>query len=130
MKNEPLNVFKTYNQALIKGDFPGVFETLADNVKWHQPGNNPLSGVVIGKEALGAHLGKFAEKSHGTFKVLTNWVSSNGNFVTANVTFLADRGNGDVLDMSGIDLFRMENGKIQEVWLFSSDQALEDKYWK
>lgn len=130
MKKEAIDVFNTYNDALAKGDFGAVFDVMADDIQWHQPGKNPMSGIIAGKEALGAHLGKFAEKSAGTFKVLTNWVSSNDNFVAANVTFMADRGNGDVLDMNGIDLFRIEEGKIQEVWLFSSDQILEDIYWK
>lgn len=129
MSKQNLEVFNQYNNGLINGDFGAVFATMADDISWHQPGNNPVSGTVVGKELLGAHLGKFAEKSNGSFKVVTNWVSDNGNFVAANVTFLADRGNGDVLNMNGIDLFRIEDGKIQEIWLFSLDQAVEDAYW-
>ena len=124
-----LEVFEAYNAALVAGDYDAVFATMADDVKWHQPGRNPLSGVVEGKAALGAHLGRFMEKSNGTFKVLTNWASENGCFVAANVTFVADRGEGDELDMNGVDLFRVEDGKIREVWLFASDQAAEDAYW-
>lgn len=70
------------------------------------------------------------EKSNGTFKVITNWISSNDCFVAANVTFVAEHSNGDKLDMSGIDLFKIENSQIQEVWLFSSEQAIEDNFWK
>lgn len=130
MNKDPMSVFNTYNEALIKGDFIGVFETMADDIKWHQPGNNPLSGVTVGKQSLGEHLGKFAEKSNGTFKVITNWVSSNSCFVAANVTFLAEHSNGTKLDMNGIDLFKIENGLIQEVWLFSCEQVIEDDFWK
>ncbi|MBC1400481.1 nuclear transport factor 2 family protein [Listeria booriae] len=130
MSDEAMEVFNIYNEALAKGDFAAVFNTMSDEIKWHQPGKNPMSGIIIGKETLGVHLGKFAEKSHGTFQVVTNWVTSNENFVAANVTFMANRGNGDVLNMNGIDLFRIEDGKIQEVWLFSSNQGLEDIYWK
>ncbi|MEM1484315.1 nuclear transport factor 2 family protein [Oscillospiraceae bacterium PP1C4] len=129
MSKQTLEVFNQYNEGLISSNFGAVFATLADDIKWHQPGNHSSSGIVIGKELLGAHLAKFAEKSNGTFKVITNWVSDNADFVAANVTFLADRGNGDILDMNGIDLFRMKDGTIQEVWLFSSDQAVEDAYW-
>lgn len=129
MSKQTLEVFHQYNNALAAGDFGGVFAAIADDVKWHQPGRNPMSGTIAGKELLGAHLGRFMEKSNGTFKVVTNWVSDNADFVAANVTFLADRGNGDVLDMNGIDLFRIEDGKIKEVWLFSANQAAEDAYW-
>lgn len=130
MKKEVMDVFNFYNDALIIGNFTMAFDVMSDDIIWHQPGKSSLSGVSIGKKALGSHLEKFAEKSNGSFKVVTNWVSSNENFVAANVTFMATRGNGDILDMNGIDLFRIEDGKIQEVWLFSSEQAIEDAYWK
>lgn len=124
-----LSIFNAYNEGLIAGDFPAVFETMADDIIWHQPGQHATSGTHIGKEALGAHLASFAQKTNGTFKVVTNWVSENGDLVAANVTFLGTRTDGTELDMNGIDLFRIENGKIQEVWLFSSNQELEDEFW-
>ena len=124
-----LDVFNAYNEALIAGDFEAVFKTMADNIVWHQPGKNKLSGKIVGKEVLGAHLAKFGASKNGTFRVLTNWVSDNDDLVAANVTFKAERENGDDLDMNGIDLFKIKDGKIVEVWLFSSDQAKEDIYW-
>ena len=105
-----LEIFNAYNQALIAGDFPGVFETMADDVIWHQPGTHSISGTVVGK-------------------VVTNWVSDNKDLIAANVTFLGTRADGTELNMNGIDLFRIEDGKIKEVWLFSSDQAEEDSFW-
>lgn len=130
MKRDVMDVFNTYNEALIKGDFVAVFETMADDIKWHQPGNGLLSGVIVGKQYLGAHLGKFVEKSNGTFKILVNWVSNNDCFVAANVTFIAEHSNGNKLNMNGIDLFKIEDGLIKEVWLFSAEQAIEDDFWK
>ena len=124
-----LDIFNAYNAGLIAGDFPAVFDTMADDIIWHQPGNHSTSGTYIGKEKLGAHLASFSEKTNGTFKVLVNWVSDNEDLVAANVTFVGTRADGTELNMNGIDLFRMENGKIQEVWLFSSDQAEEDRFW-
>lgn len=124
-----LDVFNAYNEALIAGDFEAVFATMADDIIWHQPGKSKVSGKVVGKEALGAHLAQFGASTNGTFRVLKNWVSANDDLVAANVTFKAERENGDNLDMNGIDLFRIKEGKIVEVWLFSSDQAKEDEYW-
>ncbi len=45
------------------------------------------------------------------------------------MTFKAEREDEDDLDMNGIDLFKIKDGKIAEVWLFSNDQAKEDIYW-
>lgn len=124
-----LTIFKAYNDALIVGDFPAVFDTMADDIIWHQPGQHATSGTHVGKEALGTHLATFAQKTNGSFKVVTNWVSENNNLVAANVTFLGTRLDGTELNMNGIDLFRIEDGKIQEVWLFSADQQIEDNFW-
>ncbi|MFC3928607.1 nuclear transport factor 2 family protein [Streptococcus caprae] len=124
-----LEIFNAYNERLIKGDFPAVFATMADDIIWHQSGQHTTADTYHGKEALGAHLASFAEKTNGTFKVLTNWVSDNDDLVAANVTFLGTRTDGKELNMNGVDLFRIEDGKIKEVWLFSSDQAEEDAFW-
>ena len=110
-----LEIFNAYNQALIAGDFPGVFETMADDIVWHQPGTHSISGTVVGKDKLGPHLATFAEKTSGTFKVVSNWVSDNKDLIAANVTFLGTRADGTELNMNGIDLFRIEDGKIKEV---------------
>ena len=37
--------------------------------------------------------------------------------------------NGIQLKQPGVDLIRIEGGKIVEVRLFSSDQAQEDAFW-
>jgi len=34
------------------------------------------------------------------------------------------------MKMKGIDLFKVENNKITEVWLFSDSQTDEDQFWK
>ncbi|MDX3525451.1 hypothetical protein P1P75_03135 [Streptomyces sp. ID05-39B] len=33
------------------------------------------------------------------------------------------------MGMDGVDLLRIGNGKITEMWLFSADPAAEDAFW-
>ncbi|KDE68848.1 polyketide cyclase [Fusobacterium necrophorum BFTR-2] len=129
MKDEIMKVFDAYTEALSRGDFEAVFETMSDNIVWHMGGESPLSGEIVGKQALGERLGEFAKRSNGTFRIITNWAASNDCFVAANVVSLAERGD-EKLDDPGIDLFRIENGKIQEVWTFAEQQEAEDKFWE
>lgn len=129
MSNSVMEVFNTYTEALSKGDFETVFETISDTIVWHMGGEGPLSGVVRGKEKLGERLGEFSKRSNGTFRVITDWVASNDYFVAASVISLAEKG-GEKLNNPGIDLFKIENGKIQEVWTFSQYQTVEDKFWE
>ena len=129
MKSEIMKVYNAYTEALLKGDFKSVFETMSDNIVWHMGGEGPLSGIVKGKEALGERLGEFTKRSNGTFRVITNWAASNDCFVVASVVSLAEKEDQKLNDL-GIDLFRIENGKIQEVWTFAEQQEEEDKFWK
>ena len=129
MKNEAMKVFNAYTEALLNGDFGAVFETMSDDIVWHMGGESSLSGVIVGKQVLRERLSEFAKRSNGTFKVMTNWAASNECFVAASVISLAERGE-EKLNDPGIDLFRIENGKIQEVWTFAEKQDEEDKFWE
>ena len=129
MKNEVMKVFNTYTEALSRGDFEAAFETMADTIVWHMGGESSLSGIIKGKQALGERLGEFAKRSNGTFRVMTEWAASNDCFVAASVISLAERGE-EKLKNPGIDLFRIENGKIQEVWTFGELQEEEDRFWE
>ena len=128
MKNEAMKVFDAYRDALERGDFAGVFTTISDTIVWHMGGESSLSGTVVGKQALGERLGEFAKRSGGTFKVITNWAASNECFVAASVVSVAQK-DADTLNDPGIDLFKIENGKIQEVWTFAEQQSAEDIFW-
>ncbi len=63
-----LEIFNAYNNALIAGDFAALFETMANDIIWHQPGNHSTSGAKIGKEVLGAHLSNFRRKNKWNFQ--------------------------------------------------------------
>ncbi len=129
MKNEVMQVFNTYTEALSRGDFEAAFETMADTIVWHMGGESSLSGLIKGKQALGERLGEFVKRSNGTFRVMTEWAASNDCFVAASVVSLAEKGN-EKLNNPGIDLFKIEDGKIQEVWTFAQYQTVEDKFWE
>lgn len=128
MKNKAMKVFAAYRDALEKGDFAEAFATMSDTIVWHMGGESSLSGTVVGKQALGERLGEFAKRSGSTFKVITNWAASNECFVAASVVSVAQR-DADKLNDPGIDLFKIENGKIQEVWTFAEQQSAEDTFW-
>ena len=123
-----MKVFDAYRDALERGDVAGVFATISDAIVWHMGGESSLSGTVVGKQALGERLGEFAKRSGNIFKVMTNWAASNDCFVAASVVSVAERG-ADTLNDPGIDLFKIENGKIQEVWTFAEQQSAEDTFW-
>lgn len=67
--------------------------------------------------------------SDGTFAIdEIEYTTDNGNLVAASIHFKAEKGDKK-LSMKGIDLLRIEDDKIKEVWLFSERIEDEDAFW-
>ena len=123
-------IINNYFKLLAEGNIPALFELFDPNVKWHQPGENKFSGIKNGVDEIGQMIGGMMEDTAGSFKiVLASNVMINTNLISAPVEFSAQKGSKS-MKMKGIDLFRVENNKITEVWLFSESQADEDQFWK
>ncbi len=128
--NANIEIVQKYFTSLQTGNMKQLSEILADDIVWHQPGASSLSGVYNGKEQVFALFGKFMEISQGTFKIdSVGQLLSNSDLVTATLHFSASNAQGSI-SMSGVDLMRIKNNKIAEVWLFSENQNAEDKFWK
>ncbi|MCC9074376.1 nuclear transport factor 2 family protein [Flavobacterium sp. F-65] len=126
----PIEVVEGYAIALSKGDIPTVFSYFNPDAKWHQPGNNQFSGTKNGLEAIGKMLSDMMGATQGSLVIKpTGAMMVNGNLVSFPIQFSAESGNKTV-DMKGIDLFEVVDGKIINVWLFSENQHLEDEFWK
>jgi ketosteroid isomerase-like protein len=124
-----ITIVQSYFDAVAKGDFDTVGSLFADDVIWHQPGDGIQSGTYKGKQTVFAHLGNFMKWSNGTFAIdEIEYLSSNADFVSAAIHFKAEKGDLK-LAMKGVDLLRIENDKIKEVWLFSAEIADEDAFW-
>ena len=127
--NPNIAIVRRYFDAVARGDLATVGSTLADDIEWHQPGNSSLSGLHKGKEAVFALLGSFMQRSAGTFRIdHVGTLMAQGDLVTTTLHFRAER-TGASMSMSGVDLLRIADGQIREVWLFSEDQAAEDAFW-
>ena len=125
----PLNVVRQYFDALSAKDFATVASMLADDIVWHQPGDNQFSGTHRGGSAVNDMIGGMMNVSRGTFELsLTSAPMVNGSLVAAPVNFSAQR-EGASMAMDGIDLLRVEGAQIAEVWLFSADGQDEDAFW-
>ena len=122
-------IAKTYIKAIQTGDQATLGSLISPDVIWHQPGNNQFSGTHRGMAAVGPMLGKMMEVSQGTFAITrADHFMANGDWVAITIEF-AGEANGMQLKQPGVDLVRIEGGKIVEVRLFSSDQAQEDTFW-
>lgn len=124
-----VDIAKSYIRAAQTGDQALLGKLLSPDIVWHQPGKNRFSGTHRGMQAVGAMLGGMMVVSEGTFTISrADHFMANGDWVAINLEFKAQR-NGMQLAQAGVDLLRIENGKVVEARLFSSDQEQEDAFW-
>jgi ketosteroid isomerase-like protein len=125
----PLAVVRSYFDALSAKDFATVAAMFADDIVWHQPGENRFSGTHRSSAAVGEMIGGMMAVSEGTFELSTTAAPMvNGTLVAVPVHFTAKR-DGAAMAQAGVDLLRIEGDKIVEMWLFSSDPQSEDAFW-
>ena len=124
-----IHIAKGYIKAVQSGDQAALGNLISPLVVWHQPGNNQFSGTKNGIGEFGAMFGAMMAASGGTFAITqAHRYLGNGDLVAIEIEFAGTR-DGATLNQPGIDLLRIEGGKIVEVWLFSSDPAQEDAFW-
>ena len=74
-------------------------------------------------------IGDMMKVSDGTFQIdQVKDVMANGTQVAATIHFSGQRADY-AMALTGVDVFSVSNGQITEVWLYSSDQAVEDAFW-
>ena len=130
MKNANINTVQKYFDSLAKGDLETLGSLFAEDVIWHQPGQGKLSKTYKGKNEVFGLFGQFMEISQGSFRIdSVGHIMANENFVSTTLHFSAKKANGQSISMDGVDLMKIENGKIKEVFLFSADQPAEDAFW-
>lgn len=120
---------RNYIQSVQTGDQAALGALLSPDLVWHQPGNNRFSGTHKGAQAVGRMIGEMMAVSQGTFAITrANGFMLNGPWVAVELEFEGRR-DGLVMSQRGIDMLRIEDGKIVEARLFSSDQDQEDVFW-
>jgi uncharacterized protein len=124
-----IQVVEAYSIALSQGEIQKAFSYFSMEAKWNQPGRHQFSGTKSGLEAIGALLGEMMGATQGSLVVKPiGAMMQNGNLVSFPVHFTGKIG-AKTVDMKGVDLFEVINGKIVQVWLFSEDQDTEDEFW-
>lgn len=125
----PIDVARRYIQAVQASDQATLGALISPQIVWHQPGNHRFSGTHCGAQAVMCMLGDMMAVSQGTFRITqAHRFMENGPWVAIAIEF-EGRHDKALVAQAGIDLVRVEDGRIVEVRLFSSDPAQEDAFW-
>jgi len=115
-------------EAFAGGDIAAITELFAEDMVWHVPGNNLISGEHKGRDAVFAVFAKTMELTGGTFKIDLHDIVANDEHTVSLSRASASR-QGKQLDLRGVDIYHIRNGKVTEWWSFVEDQRLDDEFW-
>jgi uncharacterized protein len=128
LEHPNVKIIRDYQAAMAKGDF-AVGATVFDaNVVYTVPGNNVLSGVYKGPQAVMSYLGKLMEITRGTYGISEmHWLVNENNQVVLFIKNYADL-NGKHLEWEETILFEFKNGKKYRIEHFQANQAEVDDF--
>jgi uncharacterized protein len=112
--------------AFAKGDFAVLNDLFAEDLLWHEPGQNQLSGDYRGREAVYGFFGKLMEVTEGSLSVDLDAVFADDEHGVALVALSASRG-GQSVQVSAAQLFHMRDGKVEEFWSVSAEPNAFDE---
>jgi ketosteroid isomerase-like protein len=125
------------NEAVVRAAF-AAFEQgdmdamrnkyLADDVRWHLPGRNPLSGDYEGPDQVLQYFARIIELTGGTLTIDLHDVLANDNHAVALYTIAGERAGRQLSDHQVL-VFHLRDGKASEVWTQPADQYAADEFF-
>ena len=115
-------------EAFDKGDLDTLRGMFDQNVKWHIPGRNLLSGDYNGIDEVFGFFGKIFEVSQGTAKLEVHDILANDEHVTVLVSGRAER-DGKQYEGRAVHVMHAKDQKVLEFWEHDADQYATDEFW-
>ena len=122
-----LTLINRFFTAYGSNDLDGIQKVLSRDIRWHIPGEHPLSGT---KKGINEVLDFFKKLSKGAFNAEPIVMGVNDNYVIdchRNWSNLEDTEN---LNAMSCLLWRIENNQIAEVYNFPQNQKDVDTFFK
>src|SRR5881396_2740243 len=115
-------------EAFGKGDMETLRELIAQDVVWHAPGDNALSGDYKGLDETLQLFGRFHQETGGTMKFEIHDIIANDDHGVALTEFSAQR-QGKQLSQRGVHVVHFNSdGKLTESWQFPEDSGKADDF--
>ena len=124
---EDIELVRQGYDAFIAGDMEWMNEHLHENILWHEPGGNFLSGDVRGREALLAHFAKQVQHFLPEFDV--HDVVANDEHGVVLVSHRLTRTDGSEHEYDAAHVYHLRDGKLAEAWECPADPLAFDRAW-
>ncbi|MEA2221482.1 MAG: uncharacterized protein QOJ35_4108 [Solirubrobacteraceae bacterium] len=124
-----IDIIRAAYAAFADGDIPAVLGVLADDIVWHVPGQNPLSGDYRGREEVLGFFAAMAERSGGTFNITVDRVLGDGAGAVAVLTTERGQRAGMQLDTIAVHVWRFDEGSAVSFRGYQSDDHTWNAFW-
>jgi ketosteroid isomerase-like protein len=122
-------MMQRYVAAWLRKDAPAALAFVADDVVLHAAGRHPLAGEFGGKQAFLDAFTKTLAALGGTVEaVAIQDLLVGPERAVALVRERATRGE-QVLEFDRVNIYRLHNGQIVEIWSYDFDPYALDAFW-
>lgn len=116
-------------EAFAAGDVPAVLAIFSEDIAWHIPGRNPLSGDYTGHDEVLGFFQALVERSNGTFAIDVHDILDNGeDKVVVLVTHNGQR-NDKQMSVAAVHVWRVQDGKATSHQSIVADDYETDEFW-
>lgn len=126
--NDNADIARRAYTAFLSGDMATMNELMSDDIVWHSPGNNLLSGTYRGKEEVFGFFAKIAQLTDGPMQMDIHDILASDDHVVALLETRAARGDKS-LETKAAHIMHVEDGRVTEFWNFVEDAAVGDEFW-
>jgi ketosteroid isomerase-like protein len=128
MKHPNLELAEQAWEAVARSDIEALEALWTPGIVWHVTGDNPWKGDHVGRDAVFNYLADVGEAGEAYDAILEDiLVSPDRVMIVCRVK--ATRGDRAV-DTCQCMLFRIEDGRMAEVWTLPLDPSAFDGFWQ
>ena len=117
-------VRKAYD-AFAKGDLAALDEVFAEDIRWHEPGRNQLSGTQEGRPAVYEMFGRLMTLTEGSFRIELRTLLADDDTAVAVADISAHVGDRHFA-VTNTHVMRFSGDVVAEFREMSGDQYAQD----
>ncbi len=129
MTQSNAEIIRSGYEAFGRGDVPAVLGIFAEDISWHVPGRNPMSGDYTGHGEVVGYFQALGERSGGTFHLEVEAVLEDGEHKVAVLATEHGERNGAHLNSSAVHVWHLEDGRATRFRGFHEDLHHFDEFW-
>lgn len=124
-RNETGRVLRDYAEAWLASDLEKVLASYHDDIELHYMGTSPLAGTHRGRDAAFVALGEASVRTSRRLISVEDVLVGESLGALIAVEDLGDPPRR----VRRVLLYRVQDGRLRECWLFDEDQRFIDSLW-